>query len=201
MTQAFSASFSAAGPLALSRGGGWVALGYPAVMKFWPRKAPAYQRRVLMVCTGNICRSPTAHGVLKNKLQALGLSERVEVDSAGTFAHRGSPPDPRTQGAAQKRGYDLSKLRGRALLDEDYERFDLLLAMDETHLDLMAKRCPEPLRGKLALLLDMAPRPDGLREVPDPYYGAPEGFEQVLDLIEPACEALARRLHRELLAV
>lgn len=167
-------------------------------MKFWPRKTPAYERRVLMVCTGNICRSPTAHGVLQHKLQGLGLGQRIEVDSAGTFAHRGSAPDPRTQAAAQRRGYDLSRLRGRSLQEQDYERFDLLLAMDTGHLELMSSRCPEPHRGKLALLLAFCPRPDGLVEVPDPYYGGPEGFDRVIELIEPACEALAQRLSREL---
>jgi protein-tyrosine phosphatase len=122
----------------------------------------------------------------------------VEVGSAGTYAHRGSPPDPRAQAAASRRGHNLSALRGRALEDADFQRFDLLLAMDEDHLKVMRQRAPAGTQDKLALLLVHCPRADGVREVPDPYFGAAEGFERVLDLIEPACEALALRLKAEL---
>jgi protein-tyrosine phosphatase len=151
--------------------------------------------RVLMVCTGNICRSPTAEGVLRRKLADAGLAGRVMVESAGTVDyHAGSPPDHRAQQSAQRRGYDLSRQRARQLRASDFENFDLLLAMDTDHLDRLVDLCPGPLIGRVKLLMDYAPgRPRGTG-VPDPYYGAPAGFERVLDMIEEACEGLVQDL-------
>lgn len=159
---------------------------------------PRPRLTVVMVCTGNICRSPTAEGVLRQRLQAMGLGDAVQVGSAGVQGwHAGEPPDERSQAHAMRRGYDLSAQRARALVDEDFERADLLLAMDAGHLREMTRRCPAALRHKLGLLLDHAPAFQG-RDVPDPYYGGAEGFERVLDLIEAACEPLADSLARRL---
>ena len=151
--------------------------------------------RVLMVCTGNICRSPTAEGVLRRKVVDSGLANRVEIESAGTVDyHAGSPPDLRAQQSALRRGYDLSKQRARQVRASDFERFDLLLAMDTEHLDRLVDLCPGPLVGRIKLLMDYSPtRPRGTG-VPDPYYGAPAGFERVLDMIEEACEGLIGEL-------
>jgi len=153
---------------------------------------------VLMVCTGNICRSPTAEGVLQHHLQALGLAHRVKVDSAGIQGwHAGEAPDPRSQAHASRRGYDLSAQRARAVQALDFEQADLILAMDRGHLRALQQRCPTGLRHKLGLLLDHAPGLVG-QDVPDPYYGGAEGFEAVLDLVEAACEPLARVLAERL---
>jgi len=152
-----------------------------------------------MVCSGNICRSPTAEAVLRARLAAAGLADQVQVDSAGTQDyHRGSPPDARAVARAAARGYDLQALRARLLVDADFERFDLLLAMDRGHLDLMQRRCPPEGRRRIALLMGFAPglAPDD--EVPDPYYGSVAAFDRVLDLVEPACDALLRDLQRRL---
>lgn len=151
--------------------------------------------RVLMVCTGNICRSPTAEGVLRRKLVAAGLGDRVEVASAGTVDyHAGSPPDHRAQQSALRRGYDLSKQRARQLRDSDFEGFDLLLAMDTDHFDRLVDLCPGPLVERVRLLMDYSPSHPRGTSVPDPYYGAPAGFERVLDMIEEACDALVEDL-------
>jgi len=154
-----------------------------------------------MVCTGNICRSPTAEGVLRRKLADAGLGERVEVQSAGTVDyHAGSPPDHRAQQSALRRGYDLSRQRARQLRPEDFERFDLLVGMDHDHVQRMVDMCPGPLAGRIHLLLDFAsPRRKGM-DVPDPYYGSPAGFERVLDLVEEACDGLVRDLAARLSA-
>lgn len=160
--------------------------------------APRPRLTVVMVCTGNICRSPTAEGVLRHRLRAMGLGDVVQVESAGVQGwHVGEPPDERSQAHARRRGYDLAAQRARALLDDDFERADLLLAMDAGHLREMARRCPAPWRHKLGLLLDYAPAFRG-RDVPDPYYGGTAGFERVLDLIEAACDPLAETLARQL---
>jgi len=151
-------------------------------------------RRVLFFCMGNICRSPTAEGVMRARLAAAGLD--VEVDSAGTHDyHVGSPPDDRTQEHALKRGYDLSSLRARQLEAADFERFDLVLAMDSNNLSRARALCPAEQRHRLKLLMDYAPAEHG-RVVPDPYYGGAEDFETVLDLAEIACDGLLAELRK-----
>ncbi len=136
-----------------------------------------------MVCLGNICRSPTAEAVLRRKLHAAGLGARVEVDSAGTGSwHIGSPPDARAQRHAARRGYDLSGLRARQVSADDFQRFDLILAMDRDNLADLQRLAPdEPARAELRLFAEV--------EVPDPYAGGPDGFERVLDLVEARCDA------------
>lgn len=158
----------------------------------------SYESSVLMVCAGNICRSPTAEVVLRKRLLDAGLAKRIGVASAGLFPETGWPPDPRTQAAAKRRGYDLSKLRARGVTAEDFERFDLILGMDETNLGRLRELCPAALQPRLGLLLELGGQPLGEREVPDPYYGGPAGFERVLDLVEPACAALLPQLQRRL---
>lgn len=149
-------------------------------------------RRILFFCMGNICRSPTAEGVMRAKLAAAGLD--IEVDSAGTHGwHAGEPPDERSQEHARRRGYDLSPLRARQLVAEDFERFDLVLAMDGDNLAHAERLCPPTQRHRLKLLLDYAPQ-TGRRHVPDPYYGGAAGFEEVLDLVEAACDGLLAQL-------
>lgn len=150
------------------------------------------KRRILFFCMGNICRSPTAEGVMRARLAAAGLD--VEVDSAGTHGyHVGDPPDERSQAHALRRGYDLGALRARKLEAADFERFDLVLAMDEDNLAQAARLCPPARRERLKLLMDYAPDA-GSRIVPDPYYGGADGFERVLDLVEAACDALIASL-------
>jgi protein-tyrosine phosphatase len=154
---------------------------------------------VLMVCMGNICRSPTAEGVLRERLQREGLGELIQVDSAGTTGmHRGSPPDARAVAHAARRGIDIARQRARALADNDFARFDLLLAMDHDNLDELRRRCPPDRHERLQLLLAFAPPGGGQLEVPDPYYGPPAGFEQVLDLVESAIDGLVAELRRRL---
>lgn len=139
--------------------------------------------RVLMVCLGNICRSPTAEAVLREHLRGQGLHGQVEVDSAGTGDwHVGSAPDARSQRHARRRGYDLSGLRARQVVEADFHRFDMVLAMDEDNLaDLERLRPP----GATAVVRLFA-----LDAVPDPYQSGPDGFELVLDLVEQGCQAL-----------
>ena len=150
--------------------------------------------RVLMVCTGNICRSPTAEAVLRAKAQAAGLAHRLEVDSAGIAGyHVGEAPDRRSQAHARRRGYALGSLRARQVHAADFQHFDWLLAMDRGHLDELQDQCPPDAPARLALFLDFAPGHAG-RDVPDPYYGGPEGFEQVLDLVEAGCDGLLRHV-------
>lgn len=150
--------------------------------------------RVLFVCTGNICRSPTAEGVARHMLRNAGLVDRIVVDSAGTHGyHVGELPDPRTRKAALSRGYDLSAQRARKLETADFQRFDLLLAMDGGHLRFMQRMCPEVYRHKLDLFMRFARNHD-LEEVPDPYYGGDAGFEAVLNYCEDAVQGLIDRL-------
>ncbi len=149
-------------------------------------------RRILFVCMGNICRSPTAEAVFRRAAETRGVA--VEVDSAGTHAyHVGEPPDPRAQKAAAQRGLDMSAIRARQVRVEDFQRFDLILAMDEDNLAELEAICPEEQRHKLRLFLEYAPHL-GVREVPDPYYGGRRGFEYVLDLVEEASERLLDEL-------
>jgi protein-tyrosine phosphatase len=148
--------------------------------------------RVLFVCMGNICRSPTAEGVFRHLVEQQGLAEKIIIDSAGTHDyHIGDPPDARSQSAAARRGYDLSGLRARQVVRDDFTAFDYVLAMDAANLSLLRQQCPEASRGKLKLFLAFAENVE-LREVPDPYYGGAQGFEQVLDLVEHAAQGLLR---------
>ncbi|MBL8330447.1 MAG: low molecular weight phosphotyrosine protein phosphatase [Rubrivivax sp.] len=152
-----------------------------------------------MVCMGNICRSPTAEAVLRQKLQAIGLDSRVRVDSAGTHSyHVGSPPDERAQRHARERGYELSGLRARRVCEADFQDFNLLLAMDEDNLAELQSLAPPGAEGRVKLLMDFARTRRDVREVPDPYYGAAAGFEQVLDLVADACDGLTGVLQRVL---
>lgn len=145
---------------------------------------------VLFVCLGNICRSPMAEGVFRAAADRAGLTGRVRADSAGIGDwHVGSPPDPRAVQAARRRGYDLASLRGRKVEATDFARFGWILAMDEANLQALSEMKPRDFVGHLGLLLDFAPAL-GVREVPDPYYGGPEGFDRVLDLVEPAMTGL-----------
>lgn len=152
--------------------------------------------RVLMVCLGNICRSPTAQGVLETSAAAQGLADRLHVDSAGTSGwHIGEPPDARSQQAALVRGYNLSKQRGRQVSVEDFDFFDFVLAMDSDNLANLERLRPSHFSGHLGLLLDFSPSQE-CRDVPDPYHGGDAGFERVLDLIEEASEGLLQHITR-----
>jgi len=152
--------------------------------------------RILLVCMGNICRSPTAEGVLRAMAEQVGLADVIELDSAGTHGfHIGAAPDRRTQLAAARRGYDLSGLRARQVGESDFLRFDLILAMDRDNLALLEQACLPGHRRKLKLFLDYA-GDCGEDEMPDPYYGGPDGFERVLDLTELAAKGLLERVLR-----
>jgi protein-tyrosine phosphatase len=147
-------------------------------------------QRILFVCTGNICRSPTAEAVARHWLRMVGLDGEVQVDSAGIQGyHAGEAPDARAQRAAALRGYDLSRLKARKLAPEDFVSFDLLLGMDEGHLEYMRRKCPPDHMHKVKLFLEFAPAARR-RDVPDPYYGGNAGFDQVLDLCEAAVQGL-----------
>ncbi len=145
--------------------------------------------RVLFVCLGNICRSPSAQGVFERRLRDRGLAERFEVDSAGTGDwHVGNPPDRRAIAAARKRGYEIAGLRARQVSVADFQRFDLILAMDQSNLSNLQRLVPAGARARTELFMHFAP---GLPvEVPDPYYGGDDGFEQVLDMLEQAADGL-----------
>lgn len=152
--------------------------------------------RILFVCLGNICRSPTAAAVLRAVAAREAPELSLEVDSAGTAGyHIGEPPDPRTRQAAARRGYDLTQLRARIVEPSDFEHFDLILAMDRENLLALQRRAPDTARERLRLFLEFGP--SGVpEEVPDPYYGGPNGFEEVLDLIEAATRGLLTHLRQ-----
>ncbi len=152
---------------------------------------------ILFVCMGNICRSPTARGVFDALLEKHGLTDKVKTDSAGTGAwHVGKAPDSRAREAAKARGYDLDKYRARQVTEADFEKFDLVLAMDKDNLVHLNKICPAEHQDKLKLLLSYSAATDDL-EVPDPYYGGKRGFELVLDLVEDACEGLLNHIRKK----
>lgn len=152
--------------------------------------APQTHLRIVFVCMGNICRSPTAHGVFRHLVRQAGLVEQVHVDSAGTHNyHPGEAPDPRSQRHARQRGYNLSDLRARQVRATDYENADLLLCMDGDNLAELQSECPPQHQHKLRRLTEFCVRFDS-DVVPDPYYGGAHGFEHVLDLIEDACAGL-----------
>lgn len=145
---------------------------------------------------GNICRSPTAEGVFRHLAEQTGLLAQLEIDSAGTHDyHVGSRPDDRAQEAARRRGYDLSGLRARQVSDQDFERFDYILAMDQENLASLKRRCPPEHRHKLRLYLSFSERFAG-QEVPDPYYGGRQGFDLVLDMVEDAAQGLLEEIRR-----
>ncbi len=154
--------------------------------------------KVLFVCMGNICRSPTAEAVLRKMVESSDLAGKVDIDSAGTHGyHEGAPPDPRSIAHAAKRGYDLTPLRARAVSPSDFERFDYVIAMDEQNRRHLQAMCPTRLQNKIELLLDYGGEADEF-EVPDPYSGVPKDFEAVLDLIEAGCEGLCEHLQDQL---
>jgi len=153
---------------------------------------------VLFVCMGNICRSPTAHGIFRNLVEEAGLADRIEIDSAGTHAyHEGEPPDQRAQETARRRGVMLHNLRARRARSADFEAFDYILAMDQDNYHSLSRICPEGrgLERRLLLLMDFAPHML-TREVPDPYYGADGGFETVYDMLEAAAQGLLEDIRR-----
>jgi protein-tyrosine phosphatase len=156
---------------------------------------------VLFVCTGNICRSPTAEGVFRMLVERERLSDRITIDSAGTHDYQlGEQPDPRAMRAAKQRGYDLSTQRARRFEVDDFNRFEWIVAMDAQNLRFLKSLRPAEHGGHLGLFLDFAPEV-GLRDVPDPYYGRQEDFERVLDLVErcaaPLLVAIQRALGKE----
>lgn len=154
--------------------------------------------RVLFVCSGNICRSPTAHGVFEALVRQAGLSDHIRIDSCGIGDwHEGEPPDHRTRKHAKQRGYDLSSLRARQVRSSELSDTEYILAMDRGHLESIRRLCPPTLHARVRLFLDFAPD-QPLREVPDPYYGGAEGFEHVLDLVESASRGLLQHLKAEL---
>lgn len=150
--------------------------------------------KVLFVCMGNICRSPTAEGVFRSHVEKHNLQHAIFIDSAGTHSyHVGNQPDRRAQEAAKARGIDLSALRARRVSLEDFEHYDYILAMDRPNYEDLCQDCPAEFRHKVELFMSYA---EGLdeQEVPDPYYGAKKGFEYVLDLVEAASEGLLRAI-------
>lgn len=152
--------------------------------------------KVLFVCTGNICRSPTAHGVFRAFVRNAGLSERIHTDSAGTSGyHVGEAPDRRSLDLAHQRGYDLSDLRARRVTAGDFREFDHILAMDHGHLDALHRMAPKDGTADVRLFLDYAPDWP-VREVPDPYYGGALGFVEVLEMIEAASRGLLEHIRR-----
>jgi len=153
--------------------------------------------KVLFVCMGNICRSPTAEGVFKKHVEVADLIDRIDIDSAGTHAyHVGENPDPRAMKTAFERDIDLSKLRARKAVEEDFNKFDYVLAMDKDNYENLLSICPPGSERKLSLFMSYAPHLN-VEEVPDPYYGGPKGFENVLDLIEQASIGLLKHIKQQ----
>lgn len=152
---------------------------------------------VLFVCLGNICRSPTAHGVFEQQVIRAGLADRILVDSAATAAfHVGNPPDPRTLHAAAERGYDLSQQRSRQVHKDDFYKFDFILPMDRMNLGNLRALQPKDFKGHLSLFMDFSKQRQ-YSQVPDPYSDGPEGFQLVLDLVEDAAQGLLEHIRRE----
>lgn len=153
--------------------------------------------KVLFVCMGNICRSPTAQGAFEKVVKDAGLEKKILIDSAGTHAyHVGESPDTRSQMAAKKRNLDLSKQQARKVSLTDFEEFDYILAMDSDNYSSLRIRCPQEYLYKIQLFMDYAPE-NGFKEVPDPYYGGEKGFELVLDLTMSASKGLLETIRRD----
>ena len=151
---------------------------------------------VLFVCMGNICRSPTAEGVMRHKILQRGLGDAVTIASAGTHAHHiGSPPDNRSQAHALQRGIDMSAQRARRVAATDFADFDYILAMDHDNRAMLEAQCPQQHRRKVELMMRYAYKYSAQAEVPDPYYGGAAGFEAVLDYIEDACDGLIETIN------
>jgi protein-tyrosine phosphatase len=152
--------------------------------------------KVLFVCMGNICRSPTAEAVFRSYVEKAGLTDKIQIDSAGTLDyHVGAAPDTRAQLAAKQRGYDMSNLRGRQVEAQDFLRFDYLLAMDNHNLVSLERLRPHEAKSHLGLFLEFAEHHNEW-EVPDPYYGGADGFERVLDMVEDAAQGLLRHIRK-----
>ncbi|TVQ83738.1 MAG: low molecular weight phosphotyrosine protein phosphatase [Micavibrio sp.] len=150
--------------------------------------------KLLFVCTGNICRSPTAEGIFRHLADEAGLADRFSIDSAGTHGyHEGEPPDSRSIITARQNGVDLSGQTARSLRMEDYHEFDLILAMAKSHLNHMQQQKPPDGRAEIELFLDYLPDFKN-QDVPDPWYGHEDGFQHVFDLVHSGCEALLRQL-------
>jgi len=159
-----------------------------------PLSVPRGEVKILFVCTGNICRSPTAAGVMRKFVQEAGLQHLVVIDSAGTHDYcAGEPPHPKAQDVARRRGYDLASMRARQLVAADFEAFDLVLAMDRSNLALLHCICPHQHRAKIHLLMHYA-RESAMSVIPDPYGRKHADFEMVLDCIEDACSGLLSAL-------
>ena len=153
--------------------------------------------KVLFVCMGNICRSPSAEGVFRDKVSEAGLSDKINIDSAGTHAyHVGNPPDPRSQEAAIKRNFDLSAQRARKVEISDFDEFDYVIAMDMSNEDDLQTICPTELEDKIHLFLNFSNN-SSKKEVPDPYYGQGRGFEIVLNLVEDASAGLLTHIREK----
>ena len=153
--------------------------------------------KVLFVCLGNICRSPTAEGVFRKVVVDAGLSELIVIDSAGTHAyHVGEPPDRRAQETAARRGVDISELRGRRATENDLDEFDYVLAMDRENLHNLLAIAQEHHRERIKLFMEFAADQEE-EDVPDPYYGGPSGFDRVMDMIEEASEGLLTEIRKK----
>lgn len=151
--------------------------------------------KVLFVCMGNICRSPTADAVFRHLVKAAGVDHLIHVDSAGTHAyHIGNPPDHRAQNTALQRGYKMHDLRARAVQPNDFEEFDYILAMDKENLSLLQQRSPQQHLSKIQLFMQYSTQVNPDVEVPDPYFGGNQGFELVLDMVEEASQGLLAHL-------
>ena len=153
---------------------------------------------VLFVCMGNICRSPMAEGVFRQRVEEAGLGDRVHIDSAGTHAyHVGEPPDPRARETASRRGIELEALRARRVTREDLTLFDYVLAMDQDNLAILQELAEPAQHERIRLFMEFAPEMK-VREVPDPYYGGQGGFDQVFDLVEAAADGLLEEIRQRL---
>jgi protein-tyrosine phosphatase len=159
----------------------------------------ALKTRVLFVCMGNICRSPTAEAVFRHQVETAGFEKEIYIDSAGTHDyHIGEPPDERAQRAATRRGYRTNGLRARQVNERDFEEFDYILAMDRANLAILRSECPPEHSHKLGLFMEYSERFSAeTREVPDPYFGGHQGFEHVLNLVEEAGRGLLDHIRNE----